>query len=124
MRSLRCSWWPRVLLASVATAAVPSCVIANRQRPLAPQTCEFIVYDRTPRALEIRLRRNDLSSTPIGTINPGEALTHSAPCSHQRVWVVGVEIPWQVGAALRFGVVYGEAELVEGESVQIPLYWP
>jgi hypothetical protein len=57
-------------------------------------------------------------------LNPGELLTHDAPCSHARVWVLGVEIPWQVGAWPWFGVIYGAAELVEGERAHIALHWP
>jgi hypothetical protein len=74
--------------------------------------------------LEIRLRLRSLSTAKIGALNPGELLTHSVPCAEQRVWVAGIEIPWQVGARPRFGAVYGEANLVEGERAQIALHWP
>ncbi len=87
-------------------------------------TCEFIVYNRTPLALEIRMRVRAASTAPIGSLNPGELMTHSVPCAERSVWIAGVEIPPWIGAPTRFGVLQGSADLVAGERVQIDLHWP
>ncbi|HXV85226.1 MAG TPA: hypothetical protein VD793_00930 [Gemmatimonadales bacterium] len=80
--------------------------------------------NQTPLALEVRLQVRELSTVSIGALNPGELLTHSLPCEPERVWIAGVEIPWQVGARPRFGVLYAFADLVEGERAQVALHWP
>jgi len=86
--------------------------------------CDFVVYNRTPHALEIRLRAGTLSTTAIGALNPGELLTYSVPCAVQRVWIRGIPIPSQVGAPVSFRFVQGEVTLIEGERVEIALQWP
>jgi hypothetical protein len=106
---------------SAVTEAVR--VAAAGSRPVQ-SSCEFIVYNRTPLALEIRLRVSAGSTAPIGMLNPGELLTHSVPCAERSVWIAGVEIPPWIGAPARFGVLQGSADLVAGERVQIDLHWP
>jgi hypothetical protein len=86
--------------------------------------CDFIVYNRTPHALEIRMRARTLSTTAIGALNPGELLTYSVPCALRRVWIGGIPIPSQVGAPVAFRLVQGQATLIEGERVEIALQWP
>lgn len=125
MQAGRCTRWPRVHPAIVVAVVVPSCATIPTGGPhLVQPSCEFIVHNRTPLALEIRLQVRALSTAPIGVLNPGELLTHSVPCAQRRVWVAGIELPWQVGARARFGVVHGAADLVERERIQIALHWP
>ena len=101
------------------------CAAARHQgREREGVQCEFVVYNRTPHALEIRMRARRLSTIEIGTLNAGELLTHSVPCAVQRVWIGGVPIPSQVGAPVSFRFVQGEVILIEGERVEIPLQWP
>jgi hypothetical protein len=96
----------------------------HRGRERETVRCDFVVYNRTPHALEIRMRARRLSTTEIGTLNPGELLTYSVPCAMQRVWIGGIPIPSQVGAPVSFRFVQGEATLIEGERVEIALQWP
>lgn len=117
--------WQRVHTTVLAAVAASSCATGpHPESSLIQRECRVVVQNRTPLAVEVRLRVRALSTAPIGALNPGELLTHSVPCAEQRVLVVGIEIPWQVGAGRRFGAVYGEAELIEGERAQIVLYWP
>jgi hypothetical protein len=103
--------------------AASCATLPTRERHLV-QRCEFIVYDHTPYALEIRMRVRAFPTTPIGALNPGELLTHSVPCAAQAVWIGGIPMPPQLGAPVGFGVLGTAADLVEGERVEIPLYWP
>jgi hypothetical protein len=123
MPLLRGTRWPAVTCA--VAAVVSSCATAlHRDGEVGAPSCEFIVYNRTPHALEIRMRVRRFSATPIGVLNPGELLTHSVPCAERRVWIRGIPIPSQIGAPVTFGFVQGEEALVEGERVEIALQWP
>jgi hypothetical protein len=114
-----------VIPAIAVAVVVASCATGRYREPQRlRKDCEFIVYNRTPLALDIRLRVRALSTATIGALNPGELLTHAVPCAERRVWIEGREIPWQVGAWLRFGALHGSADLVEGERVSIALHWP
>jgi len=125
MRSMTCTWWSRVNPAIVAAVMVTSCAPVQDPEPLPVQkSCEFVVTNGTPLALEIRIQVHASSTMPIGALNPGELLTHSVPCVQKQIWIAGFEIPWQVGAPLRFGILQSMADLVEGERVQITLVWP
>lgn len=126
MRSMSRPTWPRVNPAIVAAVVmVPSCAPRRDPEPLSVQkSCEFVVTNRTPLALEIRIQVHATSTTPIGALNPGELLTHSVPCAQKQIWIAGIEIPWQIGARPRFGVLLGSADLVEGERGQVTLGWP
>lgn len=125
MRRVRCKRWLGVNPAVLVAIVVPSCAtVRDREPALVQRSCEFVVHNRTPLALEIRMRVRELSTAPIGALNPGELLTHAAPCAQGRIWIAGIEIPWQVGAPLRFGVIYSSADLVEGDRVQVALHWP
>lgn len=86
--------------------------------------CEFVIHNQTTSPVEVRLARSSMSTVPIGTLGGGELMHHRVPCAQRHVLVLGVEIPWQVGAPRRFGVVYGEAELVEGARVRVELQFP
>ena len=122
---MRRATWRRRPPAITVALMVIGCATAPAPEPRAvPESCQFVVYNQTPLALEIRLQVRAFATTPIGALNPGELLTHAVSCAQQRVWIAGIEIPWQVGAPLRFGVLYGSAELVEGDRVQIALHWP
>ena len=70
------------------------------------------------------MQARQLSTTPIGALNPGELLTYSVPCTVRRVWIGGVPIPSQIGAPVSFRLVQGEVTLIEGERVEIALQWP
>ena len=125
MRFLRCTQWLGVTAAIVVTVSVQGCAtLPDRGRYLAQRSCEFIVYNQTPHALEIRIRAGAWSTTPIGALNPGELLTHSVACAERTVWIGGIAIPSQVGAAVQFGVVESRAEFVEGDRAEIALRWP
>lgn len=64
-----------IATASAVIAVVSSCVAPRqRSRHADAPGCEFIVYNRTPHALEVRLGVRRLSSSPIGALNPGELL--------------------------------------------------
>jgi len=115
-----------VLLAAVASAVLlPGCArrAGTAARAAAPY-CQFVVHNQTPSIVEVRLQVRDMATLPIGTLNPGELLTHEVPCARQRVLVEGLEVPWVVGATGRFGVLYGEATLVESQRPRIALHWP
>lgn len=86
--------------------------------------CEFVVHNQTPASIDVRLAVSTFSTVSIGALNAGEVMTHAVPCAQGQVLVLGVEIPWQVGAPRRFGAVYAEAVLVEGERVRVPLQFP
>jgi hypothetical protein len=87
-------------------------------------TCEFVVVNQTPHALEIRMEARALTLTPIGAVNPGELMTHAVPCALRQVWIAGIPIPSQVGGPVRFRLVQGHATLIQGERVEIALHWP
>ncbi len=108
-----------LVLSACGCAAAP-----HQGREREAVRCEFIVYNRTPHALEIRMRARTLSTTAIGALNPGELLTYSVPCAVQRVWIGGIPIASQVGASVSFRFVQGEVTLIEGERVEIALQWP
>lgn len=114
-----------IATASAVIAVVSSCVAPRqRSRHADAPGCEFIVYNRTPHALEVRLGVRRLSSSPIGALNPGELLTHSVPCALRRVWIRGIPIPPQVGVPATFRFVEAQGSLAEKERVQIALQWP
>ena len=116
----------RSLLAVLGLAAVVSgcATVQHRDREFGEPSCAFVVHNRTPHALEIRMGVRRLSTTPIGALNPGELLTHSVPCGQRLVWIRGIPIPQQIGAPVSFGFVQGQEALVEGERVEIALQWP
>ena len=112
-------------LVSVAGAVLSSCATGPHFRGGAPQrSCAIVVYNQTPHALEIRMSVRQLTTIPIGALNPGELLNYSLPCARGGVWISGIPIPSQVGARVSFRLVEGGAELVEGERVEIALHWP
>jgi len=113
-----------VIAAAFVAAAVAASCAPRRQELVTPASCKFAVYNLTPHALEIRMRVRRLSTTPIGTLNPGEVLTYAVPCDRRRVWIVGIPIPSQVGARVSFSSVQGHVDLIEGQRVQIALQWP
>ena len=118
------AFWSRIARAGVL-ALITSC--AGGTHPpvaLSPQSCEFIVYNRTPYALEVRLRTRRLSTTLIGALNPGELLSYAVPCALGRVWVAGIPIPSQVGARVSFSVVQEQTTLVAGQRAEVALQWP
>jgi hypothetical protein len=120
--------WSRASRVGPALAvAVMAAGCASRPMPdpdFVQRECEFRVINATPTAIEVRLITTGYSTRWIGSLNYGELLTHRVPCAARRVYVMGVEIPWQSGAPRQFGAVYGDAELVEGEVVRIALHWP
>lgn len=114
--------WKQTMVVAVL---VPGCAtLPDADRNLVERSCEFVVRNQTPHALEIRMRVGGSSTIAMGALNPGELLTHSAACAERGVWIGGVAIPSQVGAPVSFGVVQRWAELVEGDRVEIALHWP
>jgi hypothetical protein len=113
--------------AAVAIGLVAAAGCAARSRPVAarggPQ-CQFVVHNQTNAPIEVRLATTSMSSVAIGMLGGGELMHHAVPCAQGHVLVLGVEIPWVVGARPRFGVIYREAELVEGARVRVPLHFP
>jgi hypothetical protein len=97
--------------------------LPRRERPRIGSDCEFVVYNRTGHALEIRLLRKR-ATTPVGALNPGELLSESISCGEKRVWIGGIAIPAQVGAPIDVGYVLGWADLVRGERAIVSLHRP
>ena len=107
---------------SLALAAAGCATLPFGERDWIGGRCDFVVFNRTGSALEIRLLR-ERSTRAIGALNPGELLTDRVSCAEREVWVRGTPIPAQVGAPVgRF--VYGWAELVRGERAIVSLQWP
>ena len=100
-----------------------ACAWHRRALETRPGECAFVVYNRTPHSLELRLAR-DLSTATIGAINQGELLNHSVPCIQGRVWVYGVPIPEFIGAPVKFSYVVGELDLESGARPSMELIWP
>lgn len=116
----------RSFLAGVCCLAVATGCAARSGAAVArggPQ-CEFIIHNQTNAPIEVRVASTSMSSVAIGMLGGGELMHHAVPCAQRHVLVLGVEIPWQVGARPRFGVLYREAELVEGARVRVPLHFP
>lgn len=125
MRSVLSTTRLRTCALTTLTVVAASCAgMRHSTRSTGSEACNVAVHNRTPQPLEIRLRVRAQATAPLGSLNPGELMTHSVPCAERRVWVAGIELPRQAGARPRFGVVYGEAELVRGERVQVALHWP
>lgn len=125
MRPPRGHALPRRIRALAPALVLAGCAVRSpAPAALSGPQCEFVIQNLTSAPIEVRLARTSMSSIAIGTLNNGEVMTHAVPCAQRYVLVFGVEIPWQVGAPRRFGVVYAEAELVEGERVRTPLRWP
>lgn len=114
-----------VLAAALCLATVSGCAARSGAATArgGPQ-CEFVILNQTTVPVEVRLASTSMSSVPIGTLGGGELMHHAVPCAQGQVLVLGIEIPWQVGGLRRFGVVYGEADLVEGARVRVPLRFP
>jgi hypothetical protein len=125
MRIPCCSRSPVPVAVIVALATVPAgCATLQQHGARDRSDCEFVVYNRTPHPVEVRLGIGLSSSSPIGALNPGELLPYSVACSERRVWVLGVAIPPQVGGPVFFDYVQGWGDVFEGERVDIALYWP
>lgn len=107
-------------LPAATGCAARSAAEASRREP----QCEIVILNETTVPVEVRLARTSMSTVSIGTLGGGERMHHAVPCAQRHVLVLGVEIAWQVGAPRQFGVVYGEAELVEGARVRVELTFP
>lgn len=104
------------------TSPAPACVGRPVTQARIPEpTCEFVVFNRTAAALEIRMFFSQMSTVPLGALNPGELLHHSVPCSAGTVVIRGVGIA-QVG--VHTGHVQAGARLVQGARVQVALHAP
>lgn len=126
-RSRQKSWGFRrphlMALLLPALGSMACALVSQHARGSAGSDCVFVVHNYTAQALDIRLERG-LSGRSIGAVNPGELLSESIACAERRVGVLGVPIPAQVAAPVQFRAVYASAELVYGERVILPLYWP
>ena len=106
------------------TAALSRCASGRRSEIVAPAACMLVVSNQTPHAIEVRLAAGPFTSVPIGALNPAELLNYSVPCAPGTIWVSGVAIPPQVGAAVTFHAVGTSAVLVPGTRTQVALHWP
>jgi hypothetical protein len=86
------------------------------------ETCEYVVRNATGLALEIR-RFEERRLAGIANLNPGEQITESARCAEDRVYVLGIPIPRQVGVPTG-QPVFGFADLESGKRAQLTLSWP
>lgn len=110
---------PGVSSVCIATALLTACG-GTRPSPRGVQ-CDLAVVNRTAAALDIRVATGWGPPALIGGLNPGELLTHSVPCAHRRVWVVGVPIT-ATGVTAR--AVAEGADLEAGRRVVVTLHWP
>ena len=89
--------------------------------------CEFVVYNRTSYALDVRTMRDTTGRTvaaSIGTINPTERISDTAPCSVGAVWVRGYTLPVSIGMPATFPFVDGWIDLEPGVKSSVSLHWP
>ncbi len=112
--------WPGAAI--LAAVAVTGCAVRTPEP--VQRECVLQVINATSQIVEVRIPVRAYSTWPIGTLNPGELLNYNLPCAAGRVFVMGREVPWAVGAPRTFGAVYGEADLIEGERARIILTWP
>ena len=110
--------------AFAALALASACTAARGQREaLATEApCAYVVLNATGMALEIR-RFEERQLAGIGTLNPGEQISDSAPCAEGRVYVLGIPLPRQVGVPTG-RPVFGFADLEPGKRAQLTLHWP
>ena len=111
--------------AAIATLAMVAACAPSRAQPprlASAELCEYVVRNATGMALEVR-RFAERSLVGIGTLNPIEQLTESAPCADGRVYVLGIPLPRQVGAPTG-KPLFGFVDLEPGKRAQLSLYWP
>jgi hypothetical protein len=80
--------------AITALLLLSACAIARGRA--SPQTCEFVVFNRTSHALDVRAMRDTLGRSPsltLGTLDPGERLSDRVPCDQGAVWIRGYAVP-------------------------------
>jgi hypothetical protein len=90
-------------------------------------SCEFVVFNRTSYALDVRAMRDTLGRSPtltLGTLDPGERLSDKAPCEQGAVWIRGYAVPAATWLRTEFSFVDGWSDLTPGERVSISLHWP
>ncbi len=110
---------------ALATLAIVAACGPMRPQPgrlAGTQTCEYVVRNATGLALEVR-RFEERSLRGVGTLNPGEQLTESAPCTEGRVYVLGIPLPRQVGVPTG-KPVFGFVDLDPATRAQLTLHWP
>ena len=105
-------------------AATAGCASLQKRDRKLESTCLFAVANQTPYAMTVRMAVHELSTQEIGALNPGELLHHQVPCAQGTVYIYGIAIPAQTGAATPLGYVRRWAQLSETERVMIPLSWP
>jgi hypothetical protein len=104
---------------TLALAGASCATLPFGERDWIGGRCDFVVFNRTGSALDVRLLR-ERSTRVLGALNPGELLTDRVSCAEQYVWISGTPIPMQVGAPVGRSV-YGWAELVRGERAIVSL---
>lgn len=113
-------------LAAVLLAGVLcGCAIARGRADRG--SCEFVVFNRTSYALDVRRMRDTLGSTTtltLGTLDPGERLSDSAPCEQGAVWIRGYAVPAATWLRTEFPFVDGWSDLTPGVRASISLHWP
>ena len=113
-------------LALVLAAVVSGCAITRSARS-DRSLCEFVVYNRTSHALDIRAMRDTLGRAPtltLGTLDPGERLSDRVPCEQGAVWIRGYALPPATWLPAKFPFIEAWSELAPGEKPSISLHWP
>jgi hypothetical protein len=116
----------RAALALVLMAVGTGCAIVRPGR-MDRESCEFVVYNRTSYALDIRAMRDTTGRAPtltLGTLDPGERLSDRVPCDQGAVWIRGYSLPPATWLPARFPYIEAWSELTPGEKPSISLHWP
>ena len=113
------------IVAVVLAGFLTGCAIARGVSDRG--SCEFVVYNRTSYALDVRAMRDTTGrsvAASVGTINPGEAITDRAPCALGAVWLRGYTLPVAIGMPARYPYVDGWVDLLPGTKATVWLSYP